>query len=484
MATTARLGIDIVARNRTTGAFASLDRTLSGVKRSLNQTKFLLAGFAGGNLLEGMMRSLVHVNKQVPEVAQSMDGLSRAWQAFALKVGESGLNAALINFANRIGGMIAGTDGLAKSIGGFMGGAVNAMAAVFEGIGRAIAFAYDNAGMLAKLFAAFAFVSIARSVIGIAAAFVGLARAVRTTGLIMAAFQSLSRANLMVFMMLAAGVAYATDSIDKLRDGIAAVWVKVKEVFPQIAETGKQFGEALGLDMSALYEDLNGLNKALGKLPPITVPATEAAAKLGKTLNKTGVQAKDAGVNIDGLTNRTSEMADAMSQAGQTIGSGLSQFIDSLIDKSASLKSAFKELIVSILRDLAKLGANSLFKSLFMGLASGGGGILSSLFSGFAGAFATGGSVPSGKWGIAGERGPEIITGPSSVFPMVPSRASESQPQKVEIVVRASDELWIGVDQRVRQGSQAAVQVAVQQSQKATRRAFPSLMAESQGRRM
>ena len=52
--------------------------------------------------------------------------------------------------------------------------------------------------------------------------------------------------------------------------------------------------------------------------------------------------------------------------------------------------------------------------------ASGGGGgffgsILSSFFGGF---FANGGTLGANKFGIAGERGPELITGPATVTPL------------------------------------------------------------------
>lgn len=56
------------------------------------------------------------------------------------------------------------------------------------------------------------------------------------------------------------------------------------------------------------------------------------------------------------------------------------------------------------------------------GSSSGGGGLLEtigggikSLFSGF---FANGGMIPQGRFGIAGEAGPELIGGPASVTPM------------------------------------------------------------------
>jgi hypothetical protein len=53
------------------------------------------------------------------------------------------------------------------------------------------------------------------------------------------------------------------------------------------------------------------------------------------------------------------------------------------------------------------------------GLGGGGGGLLGSGLAGlFGGFFAEGGNLGAGKWGIAGEAGPEIIKGPATVVPI------------------------------------------------------------------
>ena len=56
------------------------------------------------------------------------------------------------------------------------------------------------------------------------------------------------------------------------------------------------------------------------------------------------------------------------------------------------------------------------------GSSSGGGGILETICGGikslFSGFFANGGMIPQGRFGIAGEAGPELIGGPASVTPM------------------------------------------------------------------
>ena len=140
MATTARLGIDIVGTDRTKAAFMSAQRSMQGLNRTATQIKAAFAGFAGGNLLASFARSMVNINKTSLPVKTAIDNLGAAWTQFGLKVGEGGLNTALISFSDKMNAMLTKTDGLSSSIGKLMGGAVNTMSKVFEGIGRSIAF--------------------------------------------------------------------------------------------------------------------------------------------------------------------------------------------------------------------------------------------------------------------------------------------------------------------------------------------------------
>jgi hypothetical protein len=88
-----------------------------------------------------------------------------------------------------------------------------------------------------------------------------------------------------------------------------------------------------------------------------------------------------------------------------TITSGFSNSIMKFVETG---KLSFKDLFKSLMTEIIKMQMNKLFLSIF-----GKGGPMSSLFAGF---FAEGGVIPSGKYGIAGERGPELIRGPASVI--------------------------------------------------------------------
>lgn len=120
--------------------------------------------------------------------------------------------------------------------------------------------------------------------------------------------------------------------------------------------------------------------------------------------------------------------AESAKEFGQSISMALQDGAMSLVTGASNLKGA----VNGVLQELQRLALSRVFQLLFNeggAFGSGGlGGIFSSIIGGvfgnaspvpsFAGFYAGGGSIPAGKWGIAGEAGPEIVRGPGSVFPM------------------------------------------------------------------
>lgn len=88
----------------------------------------------------------------------------------------------------------------------------------------------------------------------------------------------------------------------------------------------------------------------------------------------------------------------------QTLSDG---WTNAILDFVETGKLSFKDLFKSLMTEIIKMQANKLFLSLF-----GAGGVFGDLFAGF---FAAGGRIPQGKFGIAGERGPEVVMGPATV---------------------------------------------------------------------
>lgn len=121
--------------------------------------------------------------------------------------------------------------------------------------------------------------------------------------------------------------------------------------------------------------------------------------------------AKDLASQFEGVTNTTLNGLEE----------GIAQFV-------TTGKLSFTDLANSIIADLARIAARQLVSNAASGLlgafgggagaaagAGGGGAGLAGLFASFAGFFDAGGRIPTGGWGIVGERGPEIVRGPANV---------------------------------------------------------------------
>ena len=109
-------------------------------------------------------------------------------------------------------------------------------------------------------------------------------------------------------------------------------------------------------------------------------------------------------------------------------------------------KLSFKDLINSLLAEFARVQASKMLMN-FLG-ASGAGGFFKNLFGGgfgtggffgnldFGGFFANGGRINPNEYGIVGERGPEIVTGPANITPF---DKMAQQPVQVTYNINAVD---------------------------------------------
>jgi len=137
---------------------------------------------------------------------------------------------------------------------------------------------------------------------------------------------------------------------------------------------------------------------------------------------------------VDAVTQSLQTMADVMA-------STLADAIVGLLSGTMSLKEAFRSMAQSIGQQLEQLAAqiikSQIFKliSMLAGSATGGMGFSFGGMS-FGGFYADGGNLGSGKWGIAGENGPEIIHGPASITPM--DKAGRGSPQMNVTVINNS----------------------------------------------
>lgn len=152
------------------------------------------------------------------------------------------------------------------------------------------------------------------------------------------------------------------------------------------------------------------------------------------------------------------EFGTALQSIGQTIMDTLGSAIEGLISGTMSLKDAFRSMVSSVAQQLSQLAAQLIKSSIFklLSMLAGGMGGLSFGGMSFGGFYADGGNLGSGKWGIAGENGPEIIHGPASVTPMGKSGAPAPQ-MNVTVINNSSANV------STRQGANGGLEVMVEE---------------------
>ena len=91
------------------------------------------------------------------------------------------------------------------------------------------------------------------------------------------------------------------------------------------------------------------------------------------------------------------------------LGQTMSNIYNNVTDRFNNILSTVREKMASIKSTLSNVG------STISGGASNAVGGISDFFAGF---FANGGFIPGGKFGVVGERGPELVSGPAQVTPM------------------------------------------------------------------
>lgn len=472
MATTARLGIDITATDRTKAAFASTQRGMQNMQRSMTQLKGAFAGIVGGNILAGMVRSLVEVNKHVEPVKTAFTTLHRAWQAFALQVGQGGMNEALFRFVDTVSKMIIGSSRLSDILGRTLAGVINGLRFTFVALGRTIGFVYDNFETLKRLFISFAAVQMAIKIFTLGQAFVRLMLAVRTVTIVTQILHALQRGHLVLILGTAAAIAKLIDSYEDLEAFMGRVWKSAEKLVPVLGEKLDGALKLLGLDTRAFTEDFDKFGDALKRLPP-TFAEIEAGAKAMKPFERVindlrqyvqGIKEQTAAVGMSegalarmaasqefynkvqdkGIKLTAAQRAEAeallnqipeniaklneqksnlqmLQDIGQSFADSLTSGFMAIVDGSKSVGGAVKDMVKQLISSLTQLALNRVFDNLLNG-PGGGGGIVGQAFASmFGGARAAGGPVQSGKAYLVGEHGPELFA-PSTGGNIIPNR--------------------------------------------------------------
>lgn len=206
---------------------------------------------------------------------------------------------------------------------------------------------------------------------------------------------------------------------------------KVDEIARYIASLNEQ-AAALKLQISLLGKS-NAEQARAEALAGLSANATdaqrEAALKAADAIaaqtNELDYQ-KNAQAMLAEETALATEKARQQMEAQVRAVEGLADSLSNAAATAQSLGDAFDMLAadaINALRGIASQMISSGLNGLFFGdrlspSQSVSGGILGGLGSLFDGFLADGGKVGSGRWAVAGERGPELITGPATVTPM------------------------------------------------------------------
>lgn len=442
MTTTARVGVDIVAADKTAAAFASVRKNVTGFAGGLGVLKGAIAGafagFAAGGFVKSMIQSFVEVNKHLPAVKQSFTQIDRAWQQFALNVGRGGLNDAIIRFNNSLSDTMVSGRSLAAVLGGALGIAIDAVAAAFNAAGRSIAFVFDNITKLSNFLgnAKAPFAGVTESLIDLdvggqkfKVTWEDVMGTLEKSGVDVSAFRNTAKTLPPTFAEVEEATKRAEAQQKKLADayrgGIQGLQDYANGLMLQVQTYGMSEGAASAYTKK--FEFLNRMQAAGVKLTAAQTAEMNNWLGVISQSSATLEQQKSAFESFETLKE---SVADTFADIGHVFSSNFMQAFDSVIDKTSSVKDAFRSMAASILRSLTSLLVNRAFEMLLGGYSGGSGGIAGSgtgLIGGligrlFGGGRAGGGPVEAGRAYLVGEKRPEIFvprTG-GSIVPRVP----------------------------------------------------------------
>lgn len=351
-----------------------------------------------------------------------------------------------------IGGMDVLTQRFvdASQSGGLLDTVASALAWTMNAAARGIRLVLDNLDPLITMAKTYIALQVGQHVFMIANAFLRYARIVRVAALATAAFNAITKRKLVLLAVLGAVILEKFDLYNDLTEKVRAVSEAVMSMMPDEIIDGigsfKQAMKDLGSEI-----DNAGLNEIfiqntkdiatgfLGAGAAAKKMSDEAARVFERTrtpLERFRAEMADldrmlakGAITQDTYNRAVAQAQEAFNQAemaaesargvmlriSQSISDSFSDAFAGLIDGSRRVQDVLRDL----LSQFGRMATNSVFQQLF-GMGSGwlGGlfgvrGLSSSTFSGW---YADGGRIPSGGWGIAGEVGPEIVTGPAKVW--------------------------------------------------------------------
>jgi len=200
--------------------------------------------------------------------------------------------------------------------------------------------------------------------------------------------------------------------------GIQRTLEEIRREELRLAETAKKRVEEQF--KNADPAKVNDALKAIDDQAKANIKARQDAARLIEENQKKQADAQKSFAEgwKDAFESYRKSATDAGKAAERIFTKTTKGIEDSIVSFVKTGKFEFKSLINDILEALLRSQIQQIIAQTFqMPFGNSGGtvgGGLSNLFAGF---FANGGQIPAGKFGVVGERGPELISGPANITP-------------------------------------------------------------------
>ena len=204
---------------------------------------------------------------------------------------------------------------------------------------------------------------------------------------------------------------------EEMKNGIADRMTSIKDtVVGMFSDTEEEVvGGSIVPDM------VDGVLREFGRMERETIASTRSMSEGTTHIMRT--EFSDSNLQhilVDPVDRATTSVSGSFSRMENSISSNLSSVLKGT--------KSFKDALI----DLGSQAITGQLGNLISGGGFGGGGggglgsiigMAGSLFGGF---FNKGGKLPKGKFGIAGESGPELITGPATITPLAKDRTGVS----------------------------------------------------------
>lgn len=215
-------------------------------------------------------------------------------------------------------------------------------------------------------------------------------------------------------------IEFVVEKITAFIEALGNIGAKVKETAAAIGEGFGNMTDGIQNKAKAAYEGVTGF---FGKMYDEVV-GNSIVPDMNREVLKSFTGMSDG--MIDSISNAVAKVLPAFQNVAATVankfeeitGVSLSNVRSQVADMSSTIFNSVSSLASEVRGRLSSLYDS--VSSTFQGIKSTVGGAFSgfNFTNPFAGFFANGGMIPSGQFGVVGERGPELVSGPAQVTPM------------------------------------------------------------------